>query len=123
MSGMLAEDGGDMVILSGKGIIQGRLPAVSHCTAVDVGAIADQYFGCFLIRLRVTAAAGGTSHRDGVKGCRSHNGVLIDIGTMLQEQLDGLSTTSIRCPCERRQPPLGGGIVDIGAQLNQTLAA
>jgi hypothetical protein len=64
-----------VLILSCDRIIQWRLPAVAGSASIDVGAVADQYFGCSLVRRRIAATAGRTAHSDGVKRRRSYNGV------------------------------------------------
>jgi hypothetical protein len=52
---------------------------------MDVSAVGDEDLCRSAIGPRVAAAAGRTSHGDGVERRRSCNGVLIDVGAAVQE--------------------------------------
>ena len=82
-SAVFLQDGDNHRVCSFDRIIQRRSPFGS--TPVDVRAIGDKYLSSSCVRLRITFALRGTAHRSGMKGSRADDGILIHVGTVLQQ--------------------------------------
>jgi hypothetical protein len=74
------------------------------------------------VRQRIACAARRAALRDSVKRNCSYDYVLVDIRTVLKQHCYSLSTASVCAPRERRPPPVAGGLVHVGAQVNQAFA-
>ena len=80
---MLSQHRGDVVVVIGHRVIQGCLPAISCCTAVEVGAMRDEQLGRSPIGLGIATAARRTTHSNGVQCGGPHNRVLIHVRATL----------------------------------------
>ena len=117
---MLPQNVRDGIILVVDGFIQRCSLLV--CPSVDVGTVTDQDFRRSFIRVRITLALSGPTHRDGVKRGRADNGILIDVGTQLKQSFNRFSASRVGAPREWRQPPITRRIVHLCAQIDKALA-
>ena len=80
---MFTENSHDRIIGAFDRLIQRCSLPIS--TSIDISAVGNQDLSGSFVRQRIAFALGRTAHRDSVKGGRSNDGVLIDIGTAFQQ--------------------------------------